>query len=146
MRRRLAGMALAAALLAGCGRQNATVAADSGHDIYMARCAMCHGMNGEGAPGMYPPLAGSEWVDGPPQRLAAIILDGMQGRAGNYNAIMPGWGAVMPDAEIAAVMTWLRQRDGKGAVTAVEVNHVRMETAARNTFWTVEDLRTEPIR
>lgn len=90
--------------------------------------------------GMYPRLTGSEWVDGPPERLAAIILDGMQGRVGNFEAVMPGWGTVLRDTEIAAVMTWLRKGEGKGPVTAVEVNQARVQTAARNTFWTAEDL------
>jgi mono/diheme cytochrome c family protein len=119
---------------------------DSGQQIYMARCAMCHGENREGREGMYPALAGSEWVDGAPERLAAIILDGIQGRVGNYEAVMPGWGPILQDAEIAAVMTWLRRGDGKGPVTAVEVNHARIETAGRNTFWTAGDLRSLRLR
>ncbi len=119
---------------------------DSGQAIYLARCAVCHGENGEGRAGTYPPLAGSEWVDGPPERLAALILDGFEGRVGNYQAVMPGWGGVLQDTEIAAVMTWLRQRAGKGPVTAVEVNHARVETNGRNTFWTAEDLRNLQVR
>jgi mono/diheme cytochrome c family protein len=79
-------------------------------------------------------------------RLAAIILDGIQGRVGNYQAVMPGWGPILQDAEIAAVMTWLRGGDGKGPVTAVEVSHARIETVGRNTFWTVEDLRNLQLR
>ena len=146
MTARLAWMALGAALLAGCRQESAGVAEDSGHDIYMTRCAVCHGENGEGRPPYYPAVAGSQWVDGPPDRLAAIILDGLTGRVGNYDAVMPGWGAVMQDTEIAAVMTWIRKGDGKRPVTAVDVNHVRVETAARNTFWTAEDLRNMPMK
>lgn len=138
---RCAWVLLGAGLLGGCRQQKGEVMEDSGHAIYMARCAVCHGENGEGRPGMYPALAGSEWVDGPPERLAAITLDGMEGRVGSYEAVMPGWGSVLRDAEIAAVMTWLRKADGRGAVTAVEVNHTRVVTEGRNTFWTAEDLR-----
>lgn len=122
------------------------VSMDGGQRIYMARCAMCHGQSREGRPGMYPALARNEWVDGEPGRLAAIILDGMQGRAGNYNAVMPGWGSVLPDAEIAAVMTWLRKQDGAGAVQPVEVNHTRVMTEGRNSFWTVEDLQNMRVK
>jgi mono/diheme cytochrome c family protein len=134
-------MVLAAALLGGCRQQKMEVMEDSGQATYLARCAVCHGENREGRAGMYPALAGSEWVDGQPERLAAIILDGIQGRVGNYEAVMPGWGPILGDAEIAAVMTWLRREDGKGPVTAVEVNHARVETAGRNTFWTADELR-----
>jgi mono/diheme cytochrome c family protein len=139
-------MLLGVGLLAGCRQEKMGVMQDSGQQIYLARCAVCHGENREGRAGMYPALAGSQWVDGPPERLAALILDGIQGRVGNYEAVMPGWGPILQDAEIAAVMTWLRQGDGKGPVTAVEVNHARVETAARNTFWTAGDLRSLQLR
>jgi len=148
MMRRLCGAGFAVGLMAimsGCGPQAAGVTG-SGQDIYNQRCAMCHGADRGGVSPWYPPLTRSEWVDGPPERLAAIILNGLQGRAGKFDAVMPGWGGVMNDAEIAAVMTWLRAGDGKSAVTAVEVNHVRIVTAARNTFWTVDDLRNTAIK
>jgi mono/diheme cytochrome c family protein len=138
MRARVGSLALAAAFLCGCRQQQAETRPDSGQMIYMARCAVCHGENGEGRPGMYPPLTGSQWVNGPPERLAALILDGLQGPVGNYNSVMPGWRGYLHDAEIAAVMTWLR----KAPVTAVEVNHVRLETDARNSFWTANDLQS----
>ena len=48
--------------------------------------------------------------------------------------------------EIASVMTWLRQSDGKGPVTASDVNHIRIVTAAHNTFWTQDDLRNFQAR
>ena len=137
---------LLAGLLAGCGQKHIPVNADSGQRIYMARCALCHGGNREGRAGLYPPLAGTDWVDGPPERLCAIILDGMQGPLGDYNAVMPGWGAVLQDAEIAAVMTWLRNADGKPPVAPVEVHHVRLLTAQRNTFWSSGDLRSLRIQ
>jgi len=141
---RMALAGVAAVALAGCRQQPAEVKADSGREIYIARCAVCHGENEEGRPGMYPPLAGSEWVNGPPERLAAIILDGMQGPVGGYNAVMPGWRGYLRDAEIATLMTWLRQ--GKPAVTAVDVGRVDDQTDTRNAFWTAEDLKALRLR
>jgi len=146
MTARLGWTALAVALLAGCGQRQPEAKPLSGRELYTAQCALCHNRNGEGIPGMYPPLAGSDWVSGPPQRLASIILDGMRGPCGKFNGVMPGWRGVLPDAQIAALMTWLRQAAGKPPVTAVEVNHVRIETDGRNTFWTVGDLQNLPVR
>ena len=135
------GSVILAALLAGCNRQPAEINVNSGQQIYLARCSLCHGENREGRAGLYPPLAGAEFVDGPPERMTAIILDGLQGPLGKYNAVMPGWSAVLQDAEIAAIMTWLRAADHKSPVTPVEVHHVRVETDDRNTFWTAGELR-----
>jgi len=137
-----AWVACAVALLAGCRQQQAEVKPDSGQTIYTTRCALCHGREGEGAPGMYPPLVGSDWVNGPPERLAAIILDGMRGPVGHYNGVMPGWRTVLEDAQIAAVMTWLRRADAQPPVTPVEVHQVRLETEVRHDFWTVSDLQS----
>jgi mono/diheme cytochrome c family protein len=147
MTRRWAWVALALPLLGACRQtpQMPGMGIQTGQQIYLARCAVCHGPDREGLL-KYPALAGSQWVDGPPNRLAAIILDGIQGRIGNYAAVMPGWGATLRDTEIAAVMTWLRKQDGKGPVTAVDVNHMRIVTAGRGAFWTEEDLRHLPDR
>ena len=136
---------LAPALLAACGRPP-EVRPDSGQAIYMIRCAVCHGRDRQGRPGMYPPLAGSEWVSGPPDRLAALVLDGVQGPLGKYNSVMPGWRGYLKDAEIAAVITWLRQIAGKPPVTPVEVARVHLQTEARGTFWTATDLQNLHLR
>jgi mono/diheme cytochrome c family protein len=126
-------------MLAGCDKEPAEVNEDAGETIYMARCALCHGADLQGKPGVYPPLAGAEFVEGPPSRMTAIILDGLQGPVGDYNGVMPGWRGVLQEAEIAAVMSWLRQ--GKPPVTPVEVGQVADKTSGRGTFWTAADLK-----
>jgi mono/diheme cytochrome c family protein len=131
---------IAAALLLSACQKAAEVKPATARDAYLMRCAACHQVNGEGYRPYYPPLAGSKWVDGPPERLAAIILGGMQGPDGGYNGVMPAWSGILNDAEIADLMTYLRQMDGKPPYSAIQVNVVRSQTAARNTFWTVEDL------
>jgi mono/diheme cytochrome c family protein len=145
MMRRWAWIALALPLLGGCRQPPQAGVEVSGQQIYLARCAICHGIHGEGVLN-YPALTRSQWVDGPPNRLAAIVLDGMQGRIGTYNAVMPGWGATLRDTEIAAILTWLRKQDGKSPVTAVDINHTRIVTGNHNTFWNAEDLQNLPDR
>ena len=52
-----------------------------GAALYRAKCAICHGKNGEGQPGNYPPLAGSEWLTPSPDRptVEDIITNGING-------------------------------------------------------------------
>jgi len=79
-------------------------------------CAACHGQNGEGGPAG-PPLAGSEWVNGPVSNLIRIQLRGLQGpikvKGTEYN--FPGGMAPMAyqtDEQIAAVLTYVRNNFG----------------------------------
>ena len=45
-----------------------------GAAIFAAQCASCHQADGAGLPGVFPPLAGSEWVNGKPALVAQILL------------------------------------------------------------------------
>ncbi|MBR5886956.1 MAG: cytochrome c [Akkermansia sp.] len=60
-------------LLAAAGNQHA------GRTLYLAKCAACHGRNGEGQAGHYPPLRGSEWLTESPSRLPEILTKGLKG-------------------------------------------------------------------
>src|SRR5690606_5760091 len=50
-----------------------------GRAAYAQVCANCHMATGMGVPGAFPPLAGSEWVVGSPERLIRIVLHGLEG-------------------------------------------------------------------
>jgi len=82
-------------------------------------CAACHGQQGEGGV-IAPPLAGSEWVNGPISNLVLIQLRGLQGgttvNGKEYN--MPGGMAAMAyqtDDQIAGVLTYIRNNFGNKA-------------------------------
>ena len=82
-------------------------------------CAACHGQNGEGSP-IAPPLAGSEWVNGPVSNLIRIQLRGLQGpikvKGTEYN--FPGGMAALAyqtDEQVAAVLTYVRNSFGNKA-------------------------------
>lgn len=112
------------------------------------RCVTCHMANGEGMAGAFPPLAGSEYVNGSADRMIAIIIHGLQGpitvKGVAYNSAMLPYGTSVPmsDEEIAAVSTYVRSNWGNtGApVSAADVARVREATKARNTPWTVEEV------
>jgi mono/diheme cytochrome c family protein len=105
---------------------------------FNAVCVTCHQPTGLGMPGIYPPLAGSEYVNGPADRVIPIVLYGLKGdvhvKGADYNAAaMPVFGQVAGsaynwnDEKIAAVLTYVRQEWGNkaGPVTADEVAAVR---------------------
>ncbi|HEY1764577.1 MAG TPA: cytochrome c [Opitutaceae bacterium] len=86
---------------------------------FTAVCITCHQATGQGIPGTYPPLAGSEWVKGPADRVIRIVLYGLKGdihvEGHDFHAAeMPVFGQVSDsaynwsDEKIAAVLTYVR--------------------------------------
>jgi mono/diheme cytochrome c family protein len=90
-----------------------------GAAIFNARCSVCHQANGQGIPGAFPPLAGSEWMLADEAIPVAIVHDGLQGKievAGNqYQGAMPKFGGQLSDAELAAVLSYARSQWGNDA-------------------------------
>jgi mono/diheme cytochrome c family protein len=129
----------------------ATVAAgkeqlSDGKQVFSTTCAACHQATGEGVPGVYPPLAGSEWVNGEDAKVIRILLHGVTGPievvGETFNSMMPPWGGTLKDADIAAVLTYVRSQWGnKGApITAAKVASIRAATSTRTTPWTAAEL------
>ncbi|MGB0768403.1 MAG: c-type cytochrome, partial [Phycisphaeraceae bacterium] len=105
-----------------------------GKDIYFAHdqgCYKCHGEKGEGTSG-FPPLAYSPTLVGDPVRAANILKYGLQGELSHtinpadgqpYNAQMEPL-SQFNDAEMAAVLTYVRQRFGNYAAP-VTIAHMQ---------------------
>ena len=114
--------------------------------VYATTCGACHQADGLGLPDVYPPLAESEWVTGDEDRLIRVVLQGLTGEievAGEpFSGAMPAWGPSLDDAQVAAVLTYIRQSWGNAApaVTSATVARVRRATAARTTPWTAKEL------
>lgn len=115
-----------------------------GEAVFAGNCAACHQANGQGLPGVFPPLAGSEWVTGPSATVMQIVLHGLSGpievRGQRYEGVMPAF-AQLTDAELAAVISHVRSSWGNdaGAVTADEVGAARK--LERSASWTAAELR-----
>lgn len=113
----------------------------NGGQIYAANCQACHQANGQGLPGVFPPLAGSQWVTGEPSALTQILLHGLTGPIEvlgiTYNGTMPAFGKQLSDEEIAAVATHIRSRWSNSAspVDAAAVAAARQSTASRSGPW-----------
>jgi mono/diheme cytochrome c family protein len=118
----------------------------NGKQIFATTCAACHQPTGQGVEGAFPPLDKSEWVNGDEAKMVRIIMHGLSGPvevAGQtYSSMMPPWGGVLSDADIAAVATYVRGAWGNKAapVTTATVASIRAATAKRSTPWTVAEL------
>jgi mono/diheme cytochrome c family protein len=101
-----------------------------GEIVYMQFCLSCHMQNGEGVPGLYPPLTQTKWVLGDKDTLIQMILEGQQGpievKGKPYNNIMTKLD-FLGDKQIAEVLTYVRSNFGNDAspVTPQEVKAVR---------------------
>lgn len=96
-------------------------------------CGACHGQQGEGT-AAGPPLAGSEWVNGPAENLINIQLRGLigpikvKGQEYNFPAGMQPM-AYQTDEQIAGVLSYIRSNFGNDAppVSPEEVAALRSE-------------------
>jgi mono/diheme cytochrome c family protein len=117
-----------------------------GLDVYRRTCIACHGFEGRGVPQVFPPLDGSDWITGDPELPIRIVLHGLQGPvrvgSGQYQNVMAPLGSTLDDAEIADVLTLVRQSWSNDAapITADQVRAVRTATAARTSMWTAAEL------
>jgi len=121
-----------------------------GKAVFSTYCAPCHQPSGSGAPGVAPPLTGSEWVNAAgPNRVIRIVLDGLQGpvtvKGQEWNLAMLAWkGTLTDDADIAAVLTYIRGNKDWGnnapPVTPAEVSAIRKETESKTGSWTADEL------
>ena len=96
-------------------------------------CAACHGQSGEGTAAA-PPLAGSEWVNGPVENLIRIQLRGLVGPIPVKGETREYPGGMAPlayqsDEQIAAVLTYVRNSFGNSApaVSTEQVKTLRGE-------------------
>lgn len=89
-----------------------------GARVYTRVCSACHQVDGGGVAGLYPPLLADGWVGGSEARLVRLVLHGMIGAhevgGEQYQGVMPPH-AYLSDAEIAAVLSYVRDRFGEGA-------------------------------
>ncbi len=123
-----------------------------GARVFKDNCATCHQPDGMGKEGAYPPLAGSPWPVGNPARAIKIVLAGMGGAItvnGHSipNGAMPPVGATLPDAQIAAVLTYVRATWGNNdsAVDPAVVTQTRADMGKRGTWTPDEILKENPL-
>lgn len=120
-------------------------ASAEGARIYTRVCAACHQADGGGVAELYPPLLADGWVGGSEARLVRLVLHGMMGAhevdGEQYQGVMPPH-AYLTDAEVSAVLTYVRDRFGEGAppVAASLVARIRAEESGQ-AMWSPEALK-----
>lgn len=141
----LVKMILACFVLYGCGdgkkktetspvvqKAQQPVVTEPGKMVYNMFCRSCHQADGTGSPGMYPPLDGTETVNGDKEKLIGIILEGQSGpivvKGEHYNNEMPKMD-YLTDQQIADVLTWIRSNFGNEA-DPISVNEVAAKRSA----------------
>lgn len=89
-----------------------------GQRVYTRVCQACHQANGQGVEGVFPTLAGAEWVVDEPDNVVKIVLNGLQGELvrddATYNGVMPAFDN-LSDQEIASVVSYIRDSFGNDA-------------------------------
>ena len=102
---------------------------EAGRALYASICTACHQPDGRGLPGLFPPLAQSDFLMGDEKRAVRVLLEGLQGpitvNGQSFNGVMPNFS--LRDEQIAAVLSYVRNNFGNRgrALRADDVQRVR---------------------
>jgi ubiquinol-cytochrome c reductase cytochrome b subunit len=125
---------LSAAAAATLPSGNAPPAAGSttnaaGAKVFSTNCSTCHGAQGQGLPGSFPPLANNPVVTGDPNKVIGIVLNGLHGSISvngqTYNGVMPPWKGTLSNKDVADVITYIRGSLGNNHASAVTEAQVK---------------------
>ena len=120
-----------------------------GSEVYLrdGHCGTCHQKDGNGLPeAQFPPLAGSEWVQGDENRLIRLTLHGLVGpievKGVKYAGAVPMTPfKFLKDDEVADVLTFVRNAFGNKAapVTPQAVQKAREASKDQKSFYQAAD-------
>lgn len=129
-----------------------------GETHYQRICLGCHQIHGNGQTYLAPPLVGAEWVLGPPDRLIALVMDGVTGpievlgktyTVPEIQPLMPGlrYNPEFTDEQLAAILTYVRNAWGNAAtpVSEAALKEYRERVPARGPY-TPEELLALPVK
>jgi len=108
---------------AGSSGTSASTTGAAGAKVFSTNCASCHGAQGTGLPGTFPPLAGNAIVTGYANKVIGIVLNGLHGSISvngqTYNGMMPPWKGTLSNKDVADVVTYIRGSLGSNKASAV---------------------------
>lgn len=116
-----------------------------GKALYLKNCFACHLINGQGVPGVFPPLAKSSYLTNTLDLSIRAVCEGLSSEimvnGRKYAGVMPP--AMIDDAEVSDVFTFILNSWGNpgGEVSADSVREIRAKTA----FPTLDRLKASSI-
>lgn len=90
-----------------------------GQKVYSASCAACHGVTGQGVPGVFPAITGSSIANGDVKSHIDIVMNGKAGTA------MQAFKVQLNDADLAAVITYQRNALGNSVGDLVQPSTIK---------------------
>ncbi len=120
---------------ASAGQLTVEQQVEAGKALFAGTCSACHMGNGEGLPGVFPPLAKSDYFAADAQKLPQVILHGLQGpvtvNGTEFNSVMPPM-SQLTDDEVANISTYVLNSWGNpgGRVTKDEAAKARLQAPA----------------
>ncbi|WP_158882169.1 cytochrome c [Rhodanobacter sp. L36] len=106
---------------------DADAIAQQGEKIYLQHCADCHGKDGTGVTGVYPPLKGNSSVTEPTgvNAIRTVLLGGFAPSTAAYPRpySMPPYAQQLNDSDVSAVVSYIR-RGWSNHATAVKPEDV----------------------
>jgi mono/diheme cytochrome c family protein len=119
-----------------------------GRKLFTSICAACHQPTGQGVPNVFPPLAGSDFLNSDKNRAIKIVINGRQGElvvnSMKFNNSMPSF--PLSDEDIAHVLTYVYNSFGNSGieVKAEEVSVLRTEPPDPNPIGPKPPVQTSP--
>lgn len=116
------------------GVKSKTDRIQQGSHLFSSICAACHQSTGRGLPNVFPPLAGSDFLNANKSRAIDTVIRGRQGEVIvnglKFNSSMPSF--PLTDEDIANVLTYVYNSFGNSGleVTPDEVKAVRANPPA----------------
>ena len=90
-----------------------------GQKVYSGSCASCHGVTGQGIPGVFPAITGSPIASGNMKTHIDIVLNGKAGTA------MQAFGKQLSSSDLAAVITYERNALGNSTGDHVQPSTIK---------------------
>jgi nitrite reductase (NO-forming) len=123
--------AASSALSAGTLTREQQVAA--GKALFAGTCSACHQVEGQGLAAVFPPLAGSDYLNADQARAINVVLNGLSGKVtvngAAYDSVMPPM-SQLNDDEVANILTFVLNSWGNkgGQISSAQVKEKRAAT------------------